>query len=49
MLQDRGVKPEQLPPAEDVKKVERRLESEEKKILKEVKKIQEKKKKDKGQ
>ncbi len=43
MLHDRGVKPEQLPPAEDVKKVERRLESEEKKILKEVKKIQEKK------
>lgn len=47
MLQDRGVKPEQLPPAEDVKKVERRLESEEKKILKEVKKIQEKSKKNK--
>lgn len=45
MLQDRGVKPEQLPPAEDVKKVERRLESEEKKILKEVKKIREKNKK----
>jgi DNA-damage-inducible protein D len=44
MLHDRGVQPEQLPPAEDVKKVERRLESEEKKILKEVKKIQEKKK-----
>jgi DNA-damage-inducible protein D len=40
MLQDRGVKPEQLPPSEDIKKVERRLESEEKKILKEVKKIQ---------
>jgi len=40
MLHDRGVKPEQLPPAEDVKKVERRLENEEKKILKEVKKIQ---------
>ncbi len=38
MLQDRGVKPEQLPPAEDVKKVERRLESEEKKILKDLKK-----------
>ena len=34
MLQDRGVKPEQLPPAEDVKKVERRLESEEKKNIK---------------
>lgn len=45
MLRDRGVKPEQLPPAEDVKKVERKLESEEKKILKEVKKIQEKNKK----
>ena len=45
MLHDRGVKPEQLPPAEDVKKVERRLDNEEKKILKEVKKIQEKNKK----
>ncbi|OFX21809.1 MAG: DNA damage-inducible protein D [Bacteroidetes bacterium GWA2_31_9] len=44
ILRDRGVKPEQLPPAEDIKKVERRLESEEKKILKEAKKIQEKKK-----
>lgn len=45
MLQNRGVKPEQLPPSEDIKKVERRLESEEKKILKDVKKIQEKNKK----
>jgi len=45
MLQDRGVKPEQLPPSEDIKKVERRLESDEKKILKEVKKIQKKNKK----
>jgi DNA-damage-inducible protein D len=45
MLHDRGVKPEQLPPAEDVKKVERRLDSEEKKILKDVKKNQEKNKK----
>lgn len=45
MLQDRGVKPEQLPPAEDIKKVERRLESEEKKILKDVKKNQEQNKK----
>lgn len=43
MLDDRGVKPEQLPPAEDVKKIERRLGNEEKKILKEVKKIQAKK------
>ena len=42
MLQDRGVKPEEVPPAEDIKKVERRLDSEEKKILKEVKKIQKK-------
>jgi DNA-damage-inducible protein D len=45
MLQDRGVKPEQLPPSEDIKKVERRLEGEEKQILKEVKKIQENNKK----
>lgn len=45
MLQDRGVKPEQLPPSEDIKKIERRLESEEKQILKEVKKIQENSKK----
>lgn len=43
ILNDRGVKPEKLAPSEDVKKVERRLESEEKKILKEVKKIQNKK------
>jgi len=43
MLHDRGVKPEQLPPAEDVKKLQRRLESEDKKILKEVKKIQDSK------
>jgi DNA-damage-inducible protein D len=45
ILQDRGVKPEQLPPSEDIKKVERKLEREEKKILKEVKKIQENSKK----
>jgi DNA-damage-inducible protein D len=43
MLSDRGVKPEQLPPDEDVKKLERKLESEEKHILKEVKKTQDKK------
>ena len=34
MLTERGIIPEDLPPAEDVKKVERRLASEEKKILK---------------
>lgn len=43
MLRDRGVIPENLPIAEDVKKVQRRLENEEKKVLKEVKKIQDKK------
>lgn len=43
MLHDRGVKPEQLPPAEDVKKVQRRLASEDKKILKHVNKIQDNK------
>lgn len=31
---DRGIRPESLPPAEDVKKVERRLTSDEKKALK---------------
>ncbi|MDD2605431.1 MAG: DNA damage-inducible protein D [Desulfobacterales bacterium] len=33
-LLSRGIRPESLPPAEDVKKVERRLTSEEKKVLK---------------
>jgi DNA-damage-inducible protein D len=33
-LIERGIRPESLPPAEDVKKVERRLASEEKKCLK---------------
>lgn len=37
MLNERGVKPEQLSPAEDVKKVQRRLDSEEKKVLKSAK------------
>ena len=30
---DRGIVPERLPPAEDIKKVERRVQSEEKKLL----------------
>lgn len=38
ILLKRGVKPENLPPAEDVKKVQRRIDSAEKKILKEIKK-----------
>jgi DNA-damage-inducible protein D len=33
LLAERGVKPEALPPAEDVKKVQRRLDSEDKKAL----------------
>jgi len=45
ILKERGVKPENLPPAEDVKKVQRRLDSDRKKVLKEVKKIKGKKKK----
>jgi DNA-damage-inducible protein D len=39
ILHERGVKPEQLPPAEDVKKVERRLKSEEKKAIEKPDKI----------
>lgn len=38
MLKQRGVKPEALPPAEDVAKLKRKLESDEKKILKSTKK-----------
>ena len=34
MLLARGIQPENLPPAEDVKKIERRIKSEEKKVLK---------------
>lgn len=34
VLGDRGIKPEKLPPAEDIKKLERRVKSEEKKIAK---------------
>ena len=38
MLGHRGVKPENLPALEDVKKVQRQLENDEKKILKTIKK-----------
>lgn len=44
MLLERGVKPENLPAAEDVKKVERKLASDEKKVLQGVKKERKKKK-----
>jgi len=38
MLQERGVRPEQLPPSEDLKKVSRRLEGDEKDVVKKAKK-----------
>lgn len=38
MLTNRGIIPENLPPAEDVKKLQRKLDSDEKKVLKEAKK-----------
>jgi DNA-damage-inducible protein D len=39
MLGKRGIKPEELPPAEDIKKMERRIASDEKEIEKTVKKL----------
>lgn len=38
ILIERGVKPEALPPAEDVKKVQRKLDGDERKLLKDIKK-----------
>jgi DNA-damage-inducible protein D len=38
MLTERGIVPENLPPAEDVKKLQRKLDGDEKKILKDAKK-----------
>jgi DNA-damage-inducible protein D len=38
ILKERGVRPEQLPSAEDIKKVQRKLKSEEKKAMKKLKK-----------
>lgn len=43
MLQNRGIIPEHLPPAEDVKKVQRKLIGDEKKLLNETKKFKKKK------
>ena len=37
MLNERGVKPEHLPPSEDLKKVNRRLAGDEKGVLKDAK------------
>jgi DNA-damage-inducible protein D len=38
MLTQRGIIPENLPTAEDVKKIQRKLDSDDKKVLKESKK-----------
>lgn len=38
MLRQRGITPENLPPAEDVKKLQRKLDGDEKKVLKDLKK-----------
>ena len=40
LLVDRGIVPESLPPAEDVKKVERRLKSEQKRLPKQVESLE---------
>jgi DNA-damage-inducible protein D len=45
MLQERGVQPEKLPALDDVKKVQRKLESEDKKVSKTTAKLIDKKKK----
>lgn len=42
MLGQRGIKPEELPPAEDIKKLERRVKSQEKKLAKEAEAFQDK-------
>jgi DNA-damage-inducible protein D len=36
MLAKRGISPENLPPAEDIKKLQRKLDSDEKKVLKDA-------------
>jgi len=43
MLLERGIIPEQLPPAEDIKKVEPKLKSDEKSIEKTTRKLPKKK------
>lgn len=43
MLGQRGIRPEELPPAEDIKKLERRVASEHKKIEKSSSKLPKKK------
>ena len=48
VLLDRGIRPEALPPEEDAKRLKRRVESEDKKMLKSVKKLPKKKNGNKG-
>lgn len=43
MLGQRGIKPEELPPAEDIKKLERRVKSQEKKLAKQAESFQDNK------
>jgi DNA-damage-inducible protein D len=45
MLVERGIHPEQLPAADDIKKIQRKLDSDDKNVLKETKKTSKKKKK----
>ena len=45
ILKERGVKPELLPPEDDVKKLQRKIVGEEKKVLKDTKKLKKGKKK----
>ena len=40
LLAKRGIDPENLPPAEDIKNIERRVESEQKKLPKQVKPLE---------
>ncbi|HEY4613505.1 MAG TPA: DNA damage-inducible protein D [Bacteroidota bacterium] len=44
LLRNRGIKPEELPPEEDIKMLKRRVQSEDKKLAKSVKKLRPKKK-----
>jgi DNA-damage-inducible protein D len=44
MLVKRGIHPEQLAPADDIKKIQRKLDTDDKNVLKEVKKAGRKKK-----
>jgi DNA-damage-inducible protein D len=45
MLDERGVRPESLAPAEDIKKLKRKLDSDDKNVLKDARKLKSKKKK----